>query len=80
MTCPPCHWLIAEPHGPTSQGECRYCGAVKEFWNAIPDDVFSPYNSPGFKGNKKAVVHGIVSSGLQDLDIELMLAQRAIYG
>ncbi|GAG39154.1 unnamed protein product [marine sediment metagenome] len=27
------HWLIESPHGPTSMGICRLCGAQKEFRN-----------------------------------------------
>ena len=27
------HWLIESPHGPTSMGSCKLCGAQKEFRN-----------------------------------------------
>ena len=27
------HWLIESPHGATSMGICRLCGAQKEFHN-----------------------------------------------
>jgi hypothetical protein len=37
-----CHhfWKIEVANGPKSRGECKYCGAVKEFYNAFPD--FNP--------------------------------------
>jgi len=37
----PCahHWLIESPDGPQSRGVCRRCGAVKDFYNAIPGDL-----------------------------------------
>jgi hypothetical protein len=37
-----CHhfWVIEVANGPKSRGECKYCGAVKEFYNAFPD--FNP--------------------------------------
>lgn len=28
------HWLIESPHGPTSLGRCKLCGAQKEFRNS----------------------------------------------
>ena len=28
------HWLIECPHGPTSLGTCKLCGAQKEFPNS----------------------------------------------
>jgi hypothetical protein len=34
-----CHhyWLIEKATGPTSRGECKYCGTRKGFSNFIPD-------------------------------------------
>ena len=34
-----CHhyWLIVKATGPTSRGECKYCGASRDFENFIPD-------------------------------------------
>lgn len=29
-------WLIDTPDGETSQGVCRFCGAVKTFLNYVP--------------------------------------------
>ncbi len=33
-----CHhfWMIDVANGPTSRGKCKYCGTVKEFYNAFP--------------------------------------------
>lgn len=31
------YWLIESPHGPTSLGICKYCGAQKEFRNSAGD-------------------------------------------
>jgi hypothetical protein len=28
-------WVIESPNGPTSNGECRNCGEVREFKNSI---------------------------------------------
>ena len=27
------HWVISGPEGPVSNGNCKYCGAEKEFMN-----------------------------------------------
>jgi hypothetical protein len=37
-----CHhfWMIEVANGPKSRGECKHCGATKEFYNAFPD--FNP--------------------------------------
>jgi len=33
-----CHyWVVESPDGPTSRGVCKFCGAVKEFYNHEPD-------------------------------------------
>jgi hypothetical protein len=29
------HWLIESPHGATSLGVCKLCGAEKEFRNSV---------------------------------------------
>lgn len=31
------HWLIESPHGATSMGICKLCGAQKEFRNSAQD-------------------------------------------
>lgn len=31
------HWLIESPHGPTSLGTCKLCGAQEEFRNSACD-------------------------------------------
>lgn len=31
--CPPHHWLIGEPDGPTSPGQCKRCGMAGVFRN-----------------------------------------------
>ena len=33
-------WVIEVANGPVSRGECKYCGAKKEFYNAFPE--FNP--------------------------------------
>lgn len=30
------YWVIESPHGPTSMGACKLCGAVSEFSNYVP--------------------------------------------
>ena len=37
-----CHhfWNIEVANGPTSMGTCKYCGAEREFYNALP--TFNP--------------------------------------
>jgi len=37
-----CHhyWIIEVADGPKSRGQCKYCGATKEFMNSFP--VFNP--------------------------------------
>ena len=37
--CPPHHWLLSPPDGPTGVGICRKCGEQREFTNATPDDI-----------------------------------------
>ena len=34
-TCQNHHWVIESPNGPTSVGQCRTCGEVREFKNSI---------------------------------------------
>jgi hypothetical protein len=34
------YWIIEVANGPTSTGKCKYCGEVREFYNAFPD--FNP--------------------------------------
>ncbi|HTY81976.1 MAG TPA: hypothetical protein VMB24_04265 [Dehalococcoidales bacterium] len=33
-------WVIEVANGPISRGQCKYCGAKKEFYNAFPE--FNP--------------------------------------
>jgi hypothetical protein len=35
----PCrhYWVIEVANGPASQGQCKYCGVKKEFFNAFPE-------------------------------------------
>ena len=42
-----CHhyWVIEAADGPTSLGECRYCGETREFLNAFPE--FNPMKRNG---------------------------------
>ncbi|MFC2042378.1 hypothetical protein ACFLTV_02660, partial [Chloroflexota bacterium] len=35
----PHYWMIEDPNGPISHGECKICGAKKEFYNSSPDFV-----------------------------------------
>jgi hypothetical protein len=35
----PHHWRIEEPHGPTSHGVCRHCGAERDFENGWVMDL-----------------------------------------
>jgi len=32
--CPPHHWLLPRPDGPTCEGICKFCGAYKTFLNS----------------------------------------------
>jgi hypothetical protein len=34
------YWVIEVANGPVSRGECKYCGAKKEFYNTFPE--FNP--------------------------------------
>jgi hypothetical protein len=34
------HWIIDEPEGSTSWGECTICGAVRNFKNFLPEFDF----------------------------------------
>jgi hypothetical protein len=33
------YWIIESPHGPTSRGVCKLCGAEKEFRNSFPETL-----------------------------------------
>ena len=42
-------WVIDDPDGPISTGQCKHCGTVREFYNCldnieIPDDDKSRQN------------------------------------
>lgn len=34
------YWVIDVANGPSSEGECKFCGVRKEFFNAFPE--FNP--------------------------------------
>ncbi len=34
------HWIIETPHGPTSHGVCRLCGAERDFENSAHDYIW----------------------------------------
>ena len=36
------HWIIETPHGVTSRGHCKRCGATKRFPNAAEDARWEP--------------------------------------
>ena len=40
------HWIIETPHGATSRGSCRLCGATRRFPNAA-DDALWEANAAG---------------------------------
>ena len=44
------YWVIEVANGPSSRGECKFCGAKKEFFNAFPE--FNPLKR---KGNSLAM-------------------------
>ena len=39
------HWRIESPNGATSMGECKICGATKEFANSSSDSIWENENS-----------------------------------
>ena len=51
------HWIIESPHGPTSQGVCKLCGAVRDFINYVPDMRWGDEISAllGVQGKQEAV-------------------------
>jgi hypothetical protein len=61
-------WVIEVANGPVSRGQCKYCGAKKEFYNAFPEfnplkKGNNPFNLPRLgdieeKGCKKSLVTG----------------------
>jgi hypothetical protein len=50
------HWIIESPHGPTSQGRCRYCGAVAEFFNDLQGFSGNPDGNVTIAVKKSAIV------------------------
>jgi hypothetical protein len=34
------HWVIESPHGATSAGRCKLCGALKQFRNSAEDTLW----------------------------------------
>jgi hypothetical protein len=51
------YWVIEVANGPTSRGKCKYCGEVREFYNAFPD--FNPLKK------NKTVLHLPRLSGVE---------------
>ena len=41
------HWLIESPHGATSWGACKHCGARREFSNSAMDALWDSEGMPG---------------------------------
>jgi hypothetical protein len=39
------YWVIEVANGPVSRGECKCCGAKKDFYNAFPE--FNPLKKGG---------------------------------
>lgn len=44
------HWRIAAPNGATSMGQCKLCGAEREFSNSSSDSIWENDSSDG--GNR----------------------------
>ena len=38
MTCPPHHIIYERASGPTSKGECKFCGEKREDFNSMSYD------------------------------------------
>ena len=52
MTCT--HWFVIAPaNGPTSLGECKFCGEVRTFRNSDPLET---YNNVTRRNRTKALV------------------------
>jgi hypothetical protein len=47
------HWIIETPHGATSRGLCKRCGAQKRFPNAPEPAVWGPAASMGRWANRR---------------------------
>jgi hypothetical protein len=49
------HWIIDTPHGQTSYGKCKHCGAVAEFSNTWLNDLVgrekTVISAPGMKAD-----------------------------
>jgi len=39
------YWVIESATGPTSQGICKFCGAVRDFQNSFPDPNYQKRNN-----------------------------------
>jgi hypothetical protein len=48
-------WVIETPHGATSRGLCKRCGATKRFPNAAEDALWDVGGSLGRWANRGAV-------------------------
>jgi hypothetical protein len=50
------HWLIESPHGATSLGMCKLCGAQKEFRNSHRDMLWEDEPLSELSDRSRAVV------------------------
>ena len=39
------YWVIGSATGPSSQGVCKFCGAVREFHNSFPEPIYLKRNT-----------------------------------
>ena len=52
--CPPHHFRIDSPSGPTSLGTCKHCGECKQFTNTAVEDRIPMWNDKtGHRGVAK---------------------------
>jgi hypothetical protein len=60
------HWLIESPHGATSWGICKHCGARREFNNASPDAFWEGPSVPTGQGDPIASYSTSRNSSMED--------------
>jgi hypothetical protein len=48
-------WIIESPHGATSRGHCKLCGANKRFPNAAEDAQWEPGGALGRWSSRRGV-------------------------
>ena len=60
------HWLIETPHGATSWGICKHCGARREFSNSAADALWDGEGIPASRNEPIAAYTTQVSSGGED--------------